>query len=244
MSSAVAKPDSIIRIAESRYGISSALTMNPARSWLRITCLSRTFGGEVVGAGDRLRRRQQAGDQLDEPQHRHRVEEVDADHLLGPAGGDAELHDRDRDGVAGQDRRRVGDDLVERREHVDLAASSSTTASTTSWRSARSPRSVVNVIRPSAASRSSSRQLAASRTARSSDFAQPGLPGLGGGRVDLAHDDVEARPGRTPRRCPSPSGRSRPRPHAGGSPARPSSLIGRQRSCRPALGRRSDGDAP
>ena len=37
MSSAVAKPDSIIRIAERMYGISSALTTKPARSWLRMT---------------------------------------------------------------------------------------------------------------------------------------------------------------------------------------------------------------
>src|SRR3546814_19665224 len=42
MSLAVAKPDSSIRIDESRYGISSALTMKPARSWARITCLPST----------------------------------------------------------------------------------------------------------------------------------------------------------------------------------------------------------
>ena len=33
MSSLEAKPDSYIRIADSRYGISSALTTKPARSW-------------------------------------------------------------------------------------------------------------------------------------------------------------------------------------------------------------------
>ena len=33
MSSAEAKPDSSIRMADSRYGMSSALTMKPARSW-------------------------------------------------------------------------------------------------------------------------------------------------------------------------------------------------------------------
>src|SRR3546814_6038346 len=42
MSLAVAKPDSSIRIDDSRYGISSALTMKPARSWDRITCLPST----------------------------------------------------------------------------------------------------------------------------------------------------------------------------------------------------------
>ena len=39
MSSGEAKPDSIIRIAERRYGIRRALTMKPARSWERITFL-------------------------------------------------------------------------------------------------------------------------------------------------------------------------------------------------------------
>ena len=39
MSSAVAKPDSIILIADSRYGMSSAFTTKPARSWLWITRL-------------------------------------------------------------------------------------------------------------------------------------------------------------------------------------------------------------
>src|SRR5262245_4247663 len=39
MSSAVAKPDSSMRIADSRYGMSRALTTKPARSCERITCL-------------------------------------------------------------------------------------------------------------------------------------------------------------------------------------------------------------
>ena len=43
MSSADAKPDSNMRIADSRYGISSALTTKPARSWQRIVCLPSVF---------------------------------------------------------------------------------------------------------------------------------------------------------------------------------------------------------
>ncbi len=50
MSSADAKPDSSIRIADSRYGTSSALTMKPARSCARITCLRERSGEELVGA--------------------------------------------------------------------------------------------------------------------------------------------------------------------------------------------------
>ena len=42
MSSAVAKPDSIMRIADSRYGMSSAFTTKPARSCERITFLLST----------------------------------------------------------------------------------------------------------------------------------------------------------------------------------------------------------
>ena len=66
MSSAVAKPDSSIRIADSRYGISSAFTMNPARSCERITCLPSVSVANgparsvVVGLG------QQRGHELDQ----------------------------------------------------------------------------------------------------------------------------------------------------------------------------------
>ncbi len=61
MSSRLAMPDSNIRIAESRYGISRALTTKPERSWARIACLSSTFcttasarfmvSSDVVSAG-------------------------------------------------------------------------------------------------------------------------------------------------------------------------------------------------
>ena len=45
---------------------------------------------------------------------------MDPDHLLGSGGGDAELHDRDRAGVAGEDRPLVGHEPVELAEDVGL----------------------------------------------------------------------------------------------------------------------------
>ncbi|CAM5461754.1 hypothetical protein SFUMM280S_02272 [Streptomyces fumanus] len=61
MSSRLAMPDSNMRIAESRYGISSALTTKPERSWARMACLPSTFSvnncallsvpSDVVSAG-------------------------------------------------------------------------------------------------------------------------------------------------------------------------------------------------
>ena len=102
--------------------MSSAFTTNPARSLLRMTRLPQHLGGERARSLQRDVARHEAGDQLDESQHRHRVEEVDADHLLRPLGGGAELHDRDRAGVAGQDRSIGGDVAVELAEDVDLHA--------------------------------------------------------------------------------------------------------------------------
>ena len=43
-------------------------------------------------------------DHLDEPQHRHRVEEVHADHAVGPRRDRGERRDRDRARVGGEDR--------------------------------------------------------------------------------------------------------------------------------------------
>src|SRR5213075_2251706 len=42
MSSALANPDSNMRMADSRYGMRRALTMKPARSWERMARLSST----------------------------------------------------------------------------------------------------------------------------------------------------------------------------------------------------------
>ena len=78
MSSAVAKPDSSIRIADRMNGISSELTTKPARSWQSIACLpswssTNARARSVVSSAVSRRRHQ-----LDQREHRHRVEEVDA----------------------------------------------------------------------------------------------------------------------------------------------------------------------
>ena len=160
MSSAEANPDSIIRIADSRYGISRALTTNPARSLLRITRLSSTSVAKLLERCDGLVARHQAGDELDQPQHRHGVEEVDADHLLGTRGRRAELHDRDRAGVAGQDRPVGADVPVELAEDRDLHRLVLDHGLDDQIRSARSASSVVNASRASAASRAVLGELA------------------------------------------------------------------------------------
>ena len=120
MSSRLAMPDSNIRIAESRYGISSALTTKPERSWARIACLPSRPCTARLGALDRLLAGGQRRDQLDELLHRGRVEEVDADDLVGAGGGHRQLHQRDGGGVGGQDGVRPGHDLVEHLEDLRL----------------------------------------------------------------------------------------------------------------------------
>ena len=52
-----AKPDSYIRIADSRYGTSSALTTKPARSWESMHCLPSVLLGELARAVWRSRPR-------------------------------------------------------------------------------------------------------------------------------------------------------------------------------------------
>ena len=86
MSSADAKPDSIMRIADNRYGMSNALTMKPARSLLFTTRLPNWSAAKDWALAVVLGRGQERADQFDEMQHRHRVEEVDADDLLRAGG--------------------------------------------------------------------------------------------------------------------------------------------------------------
>ena len=81
--------------------------------------VERLFG-EALGSVDRLRCRHQAGDEFDELQDGDRVEKVDANNLFGSLGGDTELHDGNRRGVAREDRVRVLDDPVERLEDLSL----------------------------------------------------------------------------------------------------------------------------
>ena len=60
--------------------------------------------GEVVGGGGRLLRGVLADHDLDQRHHRCRVEEVEADDLVGAQGRFAHLGDRERRGVGGEDR--------------------------------------------------------------------------------------------------------------------------------------------
>jgi hypothetical protein len=72
------------------------LTTNPDRSAV----------GRVLPGDD-------GGDQLDQPLHGRRVEEVQADHLRGARRGPGDLDDGDRGGVRRQDRVRALDHGVE-----------------------------------------------------------------------------------------------------------------------------------
>ena len=71
--------------------------------------------GEVVGGGGGLLRGVLADDHLDQRHHRGRVEEVEADDLVGAQRRFADLGDRERGGVGGEDRvaGRGGVDLAE-----------------------------------------------------------------------------------------------------------------------------------
>ena len=114
--------------------------MKPARSCERIDVLAELLAGERPRRGSSSSATgEHRRDQLDQAHHRDRVEEVEADHVLGPVGRHGQLHDRDGRRVRRQDRVRRFDDLVELREDLESSAASfSTTASTTRWRSARS----------------------------------------------------------------------------------------------------------
>lgn len=76
-----------------------------ANSWARLSVPS-----EVVSAGISSTKLL----------HRGRVEEVDPDDVVGPRGGDRQLHQRDGGGVGGEDRVRTGHDLVEDLEDLGL----------------------------------------------------------------------------------------------------------------------------
>ena len=73
--------------------------------------------GEVVGGGGGLARGVLADDHLDQRHHRGRVEEVEADDLVGAQRRFPHLGDRERGGVRGEDRvpRRGGVELAEDR---------------------------------------------------------------------------------------------------------------------------------
>src|SRR5215207_713277 len=175
MSSAEANPDSIMRIADSRYGISSAFTTNPARSLLRITRLLSTAVAKpddrssvsslVIKLVTSSTRRNTgtglkkwipitcSGRWVTVPNFMIGMELV----LLAKIA-ESDVTNRSSS-------RKISTFIV----------SSSTTASTTSSRSARSATSVVKVSLLTAASRSASDIFPAPRP-RSSDFRSRARP--------------------------------------------------------------------
>src|SRR5688572_12198054 len=156
--------------------------------------LVEQVGGERPRALDGLGARHQAGDQLDQPQHRHGVEEVDADHLLGPPCRRAELHDRDRAGVAGEDRP-VGHDvpveLAEDRHLRRLVLDDGF-----------DDQLAIGEVGEVGRERQPRQRSVTCRLAELAGVEpaverlhQPSPSRLGGGVVDLVHHDVEPRPG-------------------------------------------------
>ena len=159
MSSRVATPFSSSRTALLRYGNSRALTMNPAWSFTSTGVLPHASANAlaaamvVVGGGD-------GPDHLDQGHHRRRVEEVDAAHLVGPAGLHGQLDDRAASRCWWPGSVCSGQMRSSSEKRCFFTARSSTTDSMTRSQSASSPRSDTAVTRLSAASRSRLGQLA------------------------------------------------------------------------------------
>ena len=83
--------------------------------------LAEPTGDELLHSVRRVLARHDRRDELDQVLHRHRVEEVEPEHVLGTAGRHRELHDRDRRRVRRQDRVVVAfEDLVDVREQIEL----------------------------------------------------------------------------------------------------------------------------
>jgi len=178
----VAKPDSTIRIEESRYGTSSAFTTKPERSAERTTCLPSTSPANAWARLD-----------TDSP-----VLSVVTSSTSGSTGtGLKKCMPITRSGFAVA----TAIFMIGMEEVLEASTasgsvttlssslkievftfSSSTTASTTSWRSAKSPRSEVNRSRQAACSRSRSVILPL-LTPRSSDRRMRERPAAASSRV-------------------------------------------------------------
>src|ERR1043165_4724549 len=100
MSGTLPTPRSTARIASSRYGTSSRLTMKPELSFAEPR-------RERERALERLFRRRHRADDLDERHERHRIEEVQSDESIGALGGAGHLGDREARGVGREDRSRA-----------------------------------------------------------------------------------------------------------------------------------------
>ena len=205
IASGSATPSISAQAASLMNGIRMRLETNPGKS--------RASAGVLPSSsreGDDRRRRLVGGlepaDDLDELQHGHRVEEVHADHAVGPARGRGQRGDRDRRGVRGQDR--LGRQrLVGAAEHV-----------------------LLDGRRPRRRPRSSGRRRPARRPARRGRAPRPGRlrpsPPGGSGSCAWPRGRGRSRPGRgrrarrgvprprPPARSRRPSGRRRRRGHA------------------------------
>ena len=84
-SSSVANPSSYMRTAAIRYGTRSMLTMNPDRSLVSIGTFPIRSANSRARAY-RLLARVQRDDDLDQLHHRHRGEEVQAEHTVRACG--------------------------------------------------------------------------------------------------------------------------------------------------------------
>ena len=209
MSSLDAKPDSYIRIAESRYGMSSALTTKPARS-----CESMQTLPSVSSA--KLRARSSASSPVmierttsTSGSTGHRVEEVQAEHALGLRGPGAELHDRHRRRVGGEELG-VGQHRVQALEELALGRL------VLDDRLDRGVGALEVVDRGGVGEAlvggRRGRPRRACRTARRGPATWRSAPARARPRRRPPRPPSRRRPrGRTPPRCPSPSVRRRPR---------------------------------
>ena len=183
--------------------------MKPARSpivtsvlpsrWANASTSAITSGSVTTRAHD-----------LDQLHHRRRVEEVQPDRPCP----DAPSPPRSRSPTTttcSSPRSSPGGQMPSSSAKIDrLRSSDSGTASTTRSASARAFRSVTNSMRASSATRSSSVSLPPA-TARAVDASMCSRPRRQRGRVDLDRDHGQRHCAPTPRRCPRPSCRARPR---------------------------------
>ena len=135
--SGVASRSCTIRSASSQNGRLQRLTRKPGASAAAITCLPIASPTARARASAAARARR-AGDDLDEPHLRRRVEEVHADDALGAGYAGRDRASRQRRRVGREDR--VGrDDAAERANSARLSSRSSGAASITTPQGARAP---------------------------------------------------------------------------------------------------------
>ena len=106
--SGVASRSCTIRSASSENGRLQRLTRKPGPSAAAITCLPSASPSARARASA-ARRARRARDELDQPHPRHRVEEVQADHALGPGHAGRDLAHEQRRRVRGEHRVRRDD---------------------------------------------------------------------------------------------------------------------------------------